>query len=95
MDVRLAMAISHWAPRFTANGVTAADLDRITRDLPSWDEWCPAWSAVAAEHVQFGRDALKAGRTISAGEHLSRAVVYFHCATFLFASDLVPMRAAP
>jgi hypothetical protein len=38
MDDRLAMAISHWAPRFTANGVTAADSDRITRDLPSWDE---------------------------------------------------------
>ena len=38
---------------------------------------CPAWSAVAAEHEQLGRDALKAGRTISAGEHLSQAAVYF------------------
>ena len=47
MDDRLAMAISHWAPRFTTNGVTAADFDRITGDLPSWDEWCSAWSAVA------------------------------------------------
>jgi hypothetical protein len=95
MDDRLAMAISHWAPRSTTNGVTAADFDRITRDLPSWDEWCPAWSAVAAEHEQFGRDALKAGRMISAGEHLSQAAVYFHCAKFLLVSDLVQMRAAP
>ena len=94
MDDRLAMAISHWAPRFTANGVTAADFDRITRDLPSWDEWCRAWSAVAAEHEQLGRDALKAGRTISAGEHLSQAAVYFQFAKFLFVSDLVQMRAA-
>jgi dienelactone hydrolase len=94
MDDRLAMAISHWAPRFTTNGVTAADFDRITRDLPSWDEWCSAWSAVAAEHEQLGRDALKAGRTISAGEHLSQAAVYFHFAKFLFVSDLVQMRAA-
>jgi hypothetical protein len=42
MDDRLAAAISHWAPRFTANGVTAADFERITHDLPSWDEWCSA-----------------------------------------------------
>ena len=94
MDDRLAAAISHWAPRFTTNGVTAADFDRITRDLPSWDEWCSAWSAVAAEHEQLGRDALKAGRTISAGEHLSRAALYFHFAKFLFVSDLDQMRAA-
>ncbi len=94
MDDRLAAAVSHWAPRFTTNGVTAADFDRITRDLASWDEWCSAWSAVAAEHEQLGRDALEAGRTISAGEHLAQAAVYFHFAKFLFVSDLAQMRAA-
>ena len=94
MDDRLAMAISHWAPRFTMNGVTAGDFDRITSGLPSWDEWCSAWSAVAAEHEQLGRDALAEGRTISAGEHLSQAAVYFHFAKFLFVNDLDQMRAA-
>jgi hypothetical protein len=43
---------------------------------------------------QLGRDALAAGRTISAGEHLSQAAVYFHFAKFLFVSDLHQMRAA-
>ena len=95
MDDRLAMAISHWAPRFTTNGVTAADFDRITRDLPSWDEWCPAWSAVAAEHEQLGRDVLKAGRTISAGGAPLPGRRLLHFAKFLFVSDLVQMRAAP
>jgi dipeptidyl aminopeptidase/acylaminoacyl peptidase len=94
MDDRLAMAISHWAPRFTTNGVTAADFERITRDLPSWDDWCSAWSAVGAEHEILGRDALKGGRAISAGEHLAQAAVYFHFAKFLFVSDLEQMRAA-
>jgi dipeptidyl aminopeptidase/acylaminoacyl peptidase len=94
MEDRLAMAISHWAPRFTTNGVTAADFERITRDLPSWDDWCSAWSAVGAEHEILGRDALKAGRTISAGEHLAQAAVYFHFAKFLFVSDLDQMRVA-
>jgi dipeptidyl aminopeptidase/acylaminoacyl peptidase len=94
MDDRLAMAISHWAPRFTTNGVTAGDFDRIVNSISSWDEWCAAWSAVAAEHEQLGRDALAAGRTISAGEHLSQAAVYFHFAKFLFVSDMDQMRAA-
>ena len=94
MDDRLAMAISHWAPRFTMNGVTAGDFDRIVNGISSWDEWCSAWSAVGAEHEQLGREALAAGRTISAGEHLSQAAVYFHFAKFLFVSDMDQMRAA-
>ena len=94
MDDRVATAISYWAPRFTTNGVTMGDFERITTGLQSWDQWCRAWSAVAAEHEQLGRDALAAGRTISAGEHLSQAAVYFHFAKFLFVEDLAQMRAA-
>jgi dienelactone hydrolase len=94
MDDRLAMAISHWAPRFTTNGVTAGDFDRIVNGISSWDQWCSAWSKVAAEHEQLGRNALAAGRSISAGEHLSQAAVYFHFAKFLFVSDMDQMRAA-
>jgi dienelactone hydrolase len=94
VDDRVAMAISHWAPRFTMNGVTAGDFERITASLQSWDQWCAGWSEVAAEHEQFGRDALKAGRDISAGAHLSQAAVYYHFAKFLFVDDLDQMRAA-
>jgi 2,6-dihydroxypseudooxynicotine hydrolase len=94
MDDRVSMAISHWAPRFTMNGVTAGDFERITSGLASWDDWCAGWSAVAAEHEQLGRDALAAGRDISAGAHLSRAAVYYHFAKFLFVNDLDQMRAA-
>lgn len=55
-DERVATAISHWAPRFTTNGVTFGDFDRVTDYLQRWDEW----SAVATEHEQLGRDALAA-----------------------------------
>ena len=94
MDERLAAAISHWAPRFTMNGVTAGDFERITSGLEHWAEWCAAWSAVAAEHEQLGRDALAAGRDRSAGAHLSQAAVYYHFAKFLFVDDLDQMRTA-
>ena len=94
MDERVAMAISHWAPRFTTNGVTAGDFERITSGLERWADWCAAWSAVAAEHEKLGRDALAAGRGISAGEHLAQAAVYYHFAKFLFVDDLGQMRVA-
>lgn len=94
MDERLAAAISHWAPRFTMNGVTAGDFERITSGLERWADWCAAWSAVAAEHEQLGRDALAAGHARSAGAHLSQAAVYYHFAKFLFVDDLDQMRTA-
>jgi dienelactone hydrolase len=94
VDERLAAAISHWAPRFTMNGVTAGDFERITSGLERWADWCAAWSAVAAEHEQLGRDALAAGRDKSAGAHLSQAAVYYHFAKFLFVDDADQMRTA-
>src|ERR1700746_3921246 len=92
VDERVAMAISHWAPRFTMNGGTAGDFERITSELTSWNAWCAAWSTVAAEHESLGREALTEGREMSAGAHLSQAAVYYHFAKFLFVSDPGQMR---
>jgi pimeloyl-ACP methyl ester carboxylesterase len=94
MDERVASAIAHWAPRFTTNGVTVADFERITGGLDDWAGWCAAWSAVAAEHEALGREALAAERLVSAGQHLSRAAVYYHFAKFVFVEDLDQMREA-
>jgi 2,6-dihydroxypseudooxynicotine hydrolase len=87
VDERLATAISHWAPRFTTNGVAVADLDRITGGLTDWDGWCRAWCTVAAEHDDLGRIALGEERHRSAGEHLAQAALYYHFAKFLFVHD--------
>ncbi len=94
MDERVASAIAHWAPRFTMNGVTVSDFQRITGEVEHWEEWCSAWCRVAEEHEVLGRTALEAGYLRSAGEHLSRASVYFHFAKFVFVDDLEQMRAA-
>ena len=40
MDDRVASAISHWGPRFTTNGVTVADFERVTRSVEKWSQWC-------------------------------------------------------
>jgi dipeptidyl aminopeptidase/acylaminoacyl peptidase len=93
-DPRLSDAIAHWKPRFTANGVAPSDFERITGDIERWEQWCAAWSAVAAEHEDLGRVALAENRTRSAGAHLVQASVYYHFAKFVFVEDPEQMRAA-
>src|SRR3974390_1540178 len=93
-DSRVASAISHWAPRFVANGVTLTDFEEVTASIASWDEWCAAWSKRASSHEELGRDALAKGKHLSAGEHLQRAGVYYHFAKFLFVHDVRQMKAA-
>ena len=94
MDEKVASAIAHWAPRFTTNGVTVSDFQRVTSGVERWADWCAAWSAMGAEHEALGRRALDEGRVLSAGEHLAQAAVYFHFGKFVFVEDLDQMRAA-
>lgn len=94
VDDRVASAIAHWAPRFTTNGVTVGDFERVTGGLARWRDWCAAWSDVAQEYDDLGRSALGEGRTLTAGEHLARAAVYYHFGKFVFVEDLEQMRAA-
>lgn len=94
MDDRVASAIDHWAPRFTANGVTVADFQRVTAGIERWGQWCAAWSGVAAEHEALGRLALEQGRNLSAGGHLAQAAVCYHFAKFVFVEDQAQMREA-
>jgi pimeloyl-ACP methyl ester carboxylesterase len=94
MDERVASAIAHWAPRFTANGVQPADVARVTASVESWSDWCAAWVAIGSEHEDLGREALKEGRLRSGGEHLAQAAAYYHFAKFVFVEDLDQMKAA-
>lgn len=94
LDSRVASAIAHWGPRFVANGVVLTDFEEVTASIRHYDDWCAAWSARAAVHEGLGREALDAGHTISAGEHLQRAGVYYHFAKFLFAHEPKQMRDA-
>ncbi len=95
MDELVASAVSHWDPRFTANGVPAADFERVLADLENWSDWCAAWVARGAAHEALGREALDEGRTRSAGEHLAQAAVYHHFAKFALVGDLDRLRRCP
>ena len=93
-DERVNTAISHWAPRFIANGVDSSDFATVTASIDTWDTWCQRWCDAAAIHENLGREAMAERRTASAGTHLARASVYYHFAKFLFVDDLDQMRSA-
>jgi 2,6-dihydroxypseudooxynicotine hydrolase len=93
-DERIRSAISHWGPRFVANGVVLTDFEEVTASIASWDDWCRAWSERAALHEQLGREALAKKKFLSAGEHLNRAGVYYHFGKFLFVHDMPQMQTA-
>jgi 2,6-dihydroxypseudooxynicotine hydrolase len=90
----LKAAITHWGPRFVANGVTLTDFEEVTGAMSSYDDWCKAWSVRAAHHEQLGRAALAQKYFLTAGECLQRAGVYYHFASFLFVQDQAQMKAA-
>ncbi|MGD9920205.1 MAG: alpha/beta hydrolase family protein [Pseudorhodoplanes sp.] len=71
-----------------------ADFEEITANLRSWEGWCRAWSARAADYEKMGRLALADRNLLTAGEHFNRAAVYYHFAKFLFVHDLPQMKAA-
>ncbi|HWE21044.1 MAG TPA: alpha/beta fold hydrolase [Hyphomicrobiaceae bacterium] len=93
-DARVKSALSHWAARFVANGVALTDFEEVVGGIAKWDDWCRAWSDRAAVHEAMGREALAAGKLLSAGEHLQRAGVYYHFGKFLFVHDIAQMRQA-
>jgi fermentation-respiration switch protein FrsA (DUF1100 family) len=93
-DARVRSAISHWAARFVANGVTLTDFEEVTAATPTWNDWCRTWSERAAVHERLGREALAGKHPLTAGEHLQRAGVYYHFGAFLFVHDLPQMKTA-
>ena len=93
-DARVDAAISHWAPRFVANGVPLADFEEVTASVTRWEDWCSAWSARAAVHEELALTALGEGYQLSAGEHFTRAAVCYHFGKFLFVNDMAQMREA-
>jgi 2,6-dihydroxypseudooxynicotine hydrolase len=94
VDELVTSAVAHWAPRFTVNGVTVSDFERVTRRVDRWSDWCAAWCDLGAEHEALGRAALDGHRLLSAGQHLAQAAVYYHFAKFVFVEDLDQMRGA-
>ncbi len=68
-------------PRIIAAGVDYNDLMRVVQRCESGGEdWGKLWEEFGAMHEGLGDEALREGRTITAGEAFVRSAVYFHVA---------------
>jgi dipeptidyl aminopeptidase/acylaminoacyl peptidase len=92
-DARIEAAITHWAPRFTSQGVDPSDFARVTDGLQDWADWLPAWFANGDKHAALAREAEAAGRTRSAGEAWVHAALSYHFAKFVWMVDMERHRA--
>lgn len=93
-DARVAAALSHWAPRFVAQGIPLPDFQEVTGAIDHWEQWCAAWSARADVHRELAQQAASTGHLLTAGEHFTRAALSYHFAKFLFVNDPEQMRTA-
>ncbi|HZR69257.1 MAG TPA: alpha/beta fold hydrolase, partial [Burkholderiales bacterium] len=93
-DPRVEAAISHWAPRFVANGVPLSDFEQVTAACGRWEDWCRLWSERASIHEKMGDEAAAKGKKLSAAGHWTRAAVCYHFGKFLFVIDPEQMKRA-
>lgn len=82
-EERVQIALDNWAPRFIANGVDSNDLLTLARSIQTWEDWAPAWFALAAEHEARGVAAEAQRDYESAGEHFLHAAMLYHFGKFM------------
>ncbi|HZS94198.1 MAG TPA: alpha/beta fold hydrolase [Chloroflexota bacterium] len=84
VDSRIHAAMSHWAPRFVANGVDMNDFFRVTAGIERWEDWCGAWAIAGGDVAELAEEAEAAGNSESAAAHFVRAALLYHFGKFLF-----------
>ncbi len=84
-DVEVTFQRFTW--RMLSQYVTPWELERLTEEIQSWDQWCDAFSAAAGRHLELAEAASAAGNGRTAGDAYVRAALFYHWATFLYGHD--------
>jgi pimeloyl-ACP methyl ester carboxylesterase len=80
--------------RILSNSVAPWEFEQLRESISDYDQWCPQWSAHAAEHLSRGDEAAGQQRSLSAGESYIRAGLFYHWASFMFTHDQEQFRVA-
>jgi 2,6-dihydroxypseudooxynicotine hydrolase len=94
VDERVAVATSHWGPRFTAQGVDPNVFHRTLARIKRWDDWCREWGVTAAEYERLAEAAEASGHKLTAAQAWMRAGLFWHFGKFVFVQDLAQLKAA-
>lgn len=74
-------------PRLLASGVDYNDARRVLDRLERFEDWCREWQTMAAIHEALGEEALRDGRTVTAGRAFVRAAIYYHTGQSVYFDD--------
>src|SRR5262245_14612814 len=83
----LTEAIQLRYPRLLVSGVDYNDAQQVLRRIKRLDDWCPEWERMAAFHEGLGDEALRAGKSVTAGAALVRAAIYYHVGQSVYFAD--------
>lgn len=86
-DERVRIAVSHWAPRFVANGVDLSDFNATLSRIQTWDQWLAEWAKTARDYEDLAHEAETRGRSQTAAEAWRRAALCWHFGKFVFMED--------
>lgn len=79
---------SRWEARFLAAGVDPIVIKDLKAEITTWDEWYPAWIAVAEETEAWAQRCVDEGHTLTAGSLFKRASMLYHYGGMVFLSDM-------
>ena len=85
---KVQLAVSHWKPRFVANGVDVNDFERVQAMTTEWADWAPNWKAVGDMHRELAEEADARGHRVTATDAFARAACSYHLGKFLWFEDL-------
>jgi 2,6-dihydroxypseudooxynicotine hydrolase len=86
-DERVRIAVSHWAPRFVANGVDLSDFNATLARIRTWSQWLSEWAQTAREYEVLAREAEAREHVVTAAEAWRRAALCWHFGKFVFMED--------
>ena len=94
MDSRLVSMYRRFTWRILSNYVTPWEFEQLKAQITDYEQWCGAWRAQAARHVERGDEALAAGHIVTAADAYLRGTLACHWAGFVFTHDAGQFRAA-
>jgi dienelactone hydrolase len=86
-DARVRIAVSHWAPRFVANGVDLSDFNATLARIQTWSQWLAEWAKTARQYEALAQQAEARGHAVTAAEAWRRAALCWHFGKFVFMED--------
>lgn len=74
-------------PRMISGGADPSDVIETLRKVKGFNDWVPAWCAIAENYEKLGFDSIKKGHTATGADFLKKSTIYYRFAEILAIDD--------